>query len=228
MHARNLRHDGEVDGAELIAAVESAFERTGQGFTPWPDPHPDRMAREEEYSRLIDPGKWRIVGARADAWLAALVDAGIATLEQDATIRWQDDHRFEITRTDLVIPRAGGALALVVARSRIGGVDGAGVVLGVGDPTVCVAWFPDCGCDACDSGSQNELDHFDQYLLAIVTGTFRRLDDGAGREIIVLDQRLIGWRSSGSFGRHAVESVIANPAGWTELSGVSWLVQEAT
>jgi hypothetical protein len=72
-------------------------------------------------------------------------------------------------------PAAAGAHELVIAQSRIGDVGDAGVVLGVGSPAECINWFPDCGCDACDSGSQNELDHLDNHLLGIVTGRFRRL-----------------------------------------------------
>ena len=36
------------------------------------------------------------------------------------------------------------------------------LTLGVGDPAVCIGWLPDCGCDACDSGSPNELEQLDR------------------------------------------------------------------
>ncbi|MCY3863114.1 MAG: DUF6226 family protein [bacterium] len=51
----------------------------------------------------------------------------------------------------------------------VGAVD-AGVSLGVGDPAVLVLAAPDCGCDACDSGSQDALD---EYMLSVVTGSER-------------------------------------------------------
>jgi len=54
----------------------------------------------------------------------------------------------------------------------VGAVD-AGVSLGVGDPAVLVLAAPDCGCDACDSGSQDALDELDEYMLSVVTGSER-------------------------------------------------------
>jgi hypothetical protein len=55
-------------------------------------------------------------------------------------------------------------MVFVVAHSKIGDIEDAGVVRGDGDLTECVTWFPVCGCDAGDSGSQNELDHLDTHF----------------------------------------------------------------
>jgi hypothetical protein len=162
----------------LLAAVDVAFAVTGRGPTPWPDPHPDRSPLDEEYSRLLDPAKWRIIGARAEAWLVALVSTALAVVQRDAAVGWRVEPGMDISRTDRVAPRADGALPLIAARSRLGDVDDAGVTLGAGDPATCVAWFPQCGCDACDNGSQYELDDLDRHILSIVTGTFRRLTKG--------------------------------------------------
>lgn len=216
-------HSGVTEVEELEGAVEAAFVRTSRGSTPWPDPHSDRsLMPDEAYSRLTDPAKWRILGARTDAWLIALVRAGLAIVEPDATVNWTAQRHPVISRAERVIPVAAGALELVVAHSQFGDVDDAGLVLGVGDPAECVNWFPDCGCDACDSGSQNELDHLDTDLLGIVTGSFRRLTDGE-RVITVIGDG--GWSASG-FSRRTgrrVEAVLADPHGWNELTGRSWL-----
>lgn len=119
---------------------------------------------------------------------------------------------------------AAGALALVVARSRIADVPDAGVVLGAGDPAVCVDVSPDCGCDACDSGSQDELDVIDARVLAVVSGSFRYLSRGP-RRITVID-RDGSWsgrdRVGGGFARGEIEATIADPAGWREVSGAPW------
>ena len=213
-------HDGVMVESELVPAVDEAFVRTGRGLQQWPDPHPDRSPRDEEYSRLLDPAKWRIIGARADAWLAAIVEAGLATVEHDVAVEWVTTPGPTITRADRVVPLAVGALPLVVARSRIDDVDDAGVVLGVGDPAVCVSWFPQCGCDACDSGSRDELDHLDEHLRSIVRGAFRRLSKGR-RTITVIGES--GWSASGGFGRREVDAVLAHPTGWDELRGEPWL-----
>jgi hypothetical protein len=125
-----------------------------------------------------------------------------------------------ISRTDRAVPLVAGALPLVVRRSRLEDVDDAGVVLGIGDPAVCNTWFPECGCDACDSGSQDEVDHLDERILGVVSGTFRRLSDSS-RQITVVGEN--GWSGSGQFDRREVEAVLANPTGWNELKGESWL-----
>lgn len=224
MHADGLGaggHDGAVVAdSELVGIVNAAFAVTGRGLAQWPDPHPDRSPLNEEYSRLLDPAKWRIIGVRAEAWLVALVDTALAVLERGAPVRWRVEPGTKISRTDRAVPRAEGALPLVVAHSRLGDVDDAGVTLGVGDPAIYVAWFPYCGCDACDDGSQHELDQLDRHVLGVVSGAFRRLSDGK-REITVLDDN--GWSASGQFKRRNVEAIFADPTGWDEVSGTSWL-----
>ena len=79
-----------------------------------------------------------------------------------------------------------GALPLTVARSRLGDVDDAGVILGLGDPAVAIDRFPD-----------------------------------GNRTITLFGER--EWNASGSFDRGDVEAIIADPLGWEELAGASWL-----
>lgn len=203
----------------LIDRVDVAFAVTGRGLAPWPDPHPDRNPGDEEYSRLSDPAKWRIVGARADAWLVALVETELAAVEPDAHVDWQTPPTTVLTRTVRATPHVVGALPLIVARSRIGDVDDAGVTVGVGDPAVCVTWIPDCGCDACDSGAQDVLDEVDTYVVGVVSGRFRRLWSG-DRQITAVGD---GWSSSGAFARGEVQAILDDPKGWFELSGPSWI-----
>jgi hypothetical protein len=210
---------------ELFDAVDKAFALTGRGLARWPDPHPDRTPRDEEYSRLSDPAKWRILGARAEAWLIALVDAGLAAMEEGALVQWQVTPRTIVSRADRAVPHRAGAIPLVVARSRLGPEDDAGLTLGAGDPAVPVAWIPDCGCDACDSGSQDVLDELDEYIFGVVSGAFRRLWSG-DRYITVIGgkRRSASWSASGRFDRDEVEAILADPAGWHELSGVPWIL----
>ena len=208
-----------VTGSELLAAVDAAFAVTGRGLARWPDPHGGRAPLDEEYARLTNAGKWRIVGARADAWLAALADARLATVERDVEVRWTAAPGPVISRTDRLVPRAAGALPLVVARSRIDDVGDAGVTLGVGDPAVCVAWIPPCGCDACDRGAQPEIDQLDDAVLPIVLGVFRRLSKG---DRVVTVHGELGW-SAANVPARAVPAILSRPRGWDELWGASWL-----
>ena len=215
-----------IELRELEAAVESAFGQTSRGLARWPDPHPDHSAvPDESYSRCTNPAKWRILAARTDAWLIALVEADLATVERDATVTWTSQPGPVISHSERALPVAAGALELVVAHSRIDDVDDAGLVLGVGNPAECVDWFPDCGCDACDSGSQNELDHLDNHLRSVVTGSFRRLSEG-DRVITALgadEWSASGFRAGARRIGRQVEDVLANPDGWHELTGPSWL-----
>ena len=141
-------------------------------------------------------------------------------VEPDAPVRWGREPGTAISRATRVVALAEGALSLIVARSRVGNVGDAGVTLGVGDPAICVGWFPECGCDACDSGSQDELDDFDRHILGIISGALRRLSD-APRTITVVARG--GWRAPGHFRRHEVEAILADPTGWADLVGPSWL-----
>lgn len=170
---------------------------------------------------MTDPYKWRIVGTRAEAWLVALADAGVAEIDSDTEIPWEVPPTTIVTRTDRAVPRAAGALPLVVARSRLDAVDDAGVTLGVADPAVRLAVIPNCGCDACDRGSQDALDELDEYVFGVVSGAYRRLWRG-DREITVISGGR--WNASGRFDRGEVATVLARPVGWHQLSAPSWMV----
>ncbi len=209
-----------VSEAELLDVVNAAFRVTARGLEPWLDPNPDRSPEDEAYSRLTNPTKWRIIGARAESWLVALEQTGLATVRRGEPVDWGVRPGPVVTGADLVVPRITQAIPLVVAHSRLGEVDDGGVVLGVGDPAMPIEQFPDCGCDACDSGSQDELDHLDAHLIGVVSGRFRRF---SRRDQIVMT--LGDGTSSGSGRRRPprIEEVIANPRGWDELAGASWV-----
>ncbi len=214
-----------MDEAQLLNAVDSAFAATSAGIERWADPHGAESPKAEEYSRVTDAERWRIIGARADAWVAALVESGLATVNRGVEVAWRDEPGPIITRTDLVTPSAPGALPIVIGRSSIVGgdnvrVDDVGVVLGVGAPAVCIARLPDCGCDACDSGSQNELDKLDEMLCSVTSGAFRHLTK---RDRVITQTGPGAWSYSGSVRYGRVDRILARPKGWVELSGASWL-----
>ncbi len=188
---------------ELIASVDAAFVETGRGLAGWEDPHPDRRPLEEEYSRLTNPQKWRILRARAEAWLKALDAGGLAEIDPDAAVVWEEQPRVDVVGVQRASPLGSGAIPLIFAWTRFD--DATGVVIGVGDPTVVVEVVPDCGCDACDSGSQDALDELDEYVLGVVTGEYRRLRRGK-RGITVYSHDRQGcsgfggpWESLGRF-----------------------------
>lgn len=207
---------GAVSEDELFELVERVFEHLSSGLDSWPDPHPERQPDESEYLRVTNPERYRIIGTRADAWAAAAVQLGLAVaLDQ---VEWADPPQTHLRRPFMVAPTAVGGLPLVIARSRLGDCDDAGLTLGAGSPAVAIDFFPDCGCDACDSGSQDLLDAVDRYFHAIVTGQYRRLSKGDQVITVIGDSR-----SSRNIDRRRTDAVLAHPKGWTEIAGTSWL-----
>ena len=175
-----------------MVAVDAAFVETGRGLDGWPDPHPDRMPLDEEYSRVTNPQRWEILAARAEAWFKALTEAGLAEIETEAAVDWQEPPRIAVSHTLRAVPLAPGAIPLTVAMTRFDEDDWPAVVLGAGDPAAVLDVVPDCACDACDSGSQDVLDVLDEYILCVVTGSYRKLWRGR-REITVYSEDDMGW-----------------------------------
>jgi hypothetical protein len=202
--------------AELLTAVDEAFAVTSRGLAPWPDPHEGRPPADDEYSRLTEPERFRLIGARAEAWIAVLTEHRLATLGDDVV--WAGPAVTVVAHAVELAPPAADALPIVVARSRVGDIADAGITLGVGRPAVVLVWLPECGCDACDSGSQNELDELDRHILTIVAGRFRRLSSGE-RHLTILGDT--GW-SGHCMSSAEVRRVLVDPTGWEELTGAPW------
>ena len=150
---------------ELLDAVDEAFDVTGRELEPWPDPHPDRRPREQEYSRLTYPARWRIVGARAEAWLLALRAAGLAEVERNAPICWEAAPPTVVSRADRLVPHVAGGLPLIVARSQLGPVDDPGGTHRGGVTPGVVTGVPPGGCAASDSRyAASRRPHFTGFL----------------------------------------------------------------
>ena len=125
--------EGEVDAGppfsaqllDLLADVERTFAVTGADTPPWPDPHlgpdgQDLPVREEEYSRCLDPGKHRILAARADAWAQVLVATGWAEREEiadSAALSWLTDPLVTTRRATVLRPHRPGAQPLLLVRT---------------------------------------------------------------------------------------------------------------
>ena len=155
----------------MIAAVDRRFADTGREHPSWPAPRPRGAGpSDEEYSRVTNGTRYRILGARAEAWMLAAVDVGLALIERDVADPWARKPTTVVTRADRLVPVAPGAIALVVARSRLGGIDDAGVTLGAGDPAEQLGCVPHCGCDACDDGSDNEIRRLDVLIASVMAG----------------------------------------------------------
>jgi hypothetical protein len=167
-----------VDAGALERAVEAAFALAGAAAAPWPDPHATGPhggvpPREDEYSRCLQPARYRIVVARAEAWAQALLGLGLAVEEPlgDPARAWADvppqpgppDGRW-------LLPGRPGALPLLLAVTGVAAAPRSAVVVGADRPAVRLVQVPACGCDACDAGSDDLLAQLDEAVLDVVTG----------------------------------------------------------
>jgi hypothetical protein len=161
---------------ELRAQVAVSYDRLG--MPAWPNPHPGMApAREQEYSRVTEPERYRIVHARARVWADRLADLpGVAARALAPAPLDDEGHLGRFDRgVRLTSPRAGTLPLLLLERdARWPGVDASQAVLHISvvHPTVAVAMLPDCGCDACDYGSDDLLQAIDETIGTVVGGPF--------------------------------------------------------
>ena len=133
------------------------------------------MPRDDEYSRLTDPGRYRIVHARARAWAAVLEDEVGARSEVFAPAPAADAVAGPFDRGVRLVPRHPDALLLLLERDvpiRSDAGTLAVLTVAVARPEIVVEAQPDCGCDACDSGSSDLLEAVDAAVRHIVGGPF--------------------------------------------------------
>ncbi|MEU6841160.1 DUF6226 family protein [Streptomyces sp. NPDC046716] len=211
---------------ELRAAVDAAFADTGADTPAWADPHPDRGPLDEEYSRCLDPGKYRILAARADAWIRVLCGRGLATAEPvgDPAGLWLRTPDAPLSGPVLLRPARADAVPLVLGFGAIDDVPRTVVVVGAGEPAVPVEQVPDCGCDACDDGSEGLLELLDDAVVAVVSGTLTHIDAGAGRVIVGTGETwsASNWPPSGATPEEALGAARAGRSPHRVVSGPAW------
>ena len=156
---------------ELQARVASSYEQLG--LPTWVDPHPAMASpRDEEYSPLTDAARYRIVHARARAWATTLA-VRIEVLEP-APATDADAGPFD--RGVRLVPRDSDALPLLLLERDVPTQPDQGTLavltITVARPDIVVETQPDCGCDACDSGSSDLLEAVDAPIRHVVGGPF--------------------------------------------------------
>ncbi len=163
-----------MDSSVLRAATRDAFKITSLTTPAWADPRPnDEPPREIDFENCEDPGKFRIIAARAEAWIAALTQTGLA---EAVPVEPSDDLWREVLEAGPAIrvvrlqPKRESAVPLLFAFCWLMGEPEARVVVGAGDPAVIVGILPQCECDACDVGSNLLIEDFDEAVLNVITG----------------------------------------------------------
>ncbi|GGM59524.1 DUF6226 family protein [Dactylosporangium sucinum] len=195
---------------ELRARVAADY--APLGLPSWPDPHPGGAApREEEYSRLTEPMRYRILRRRVELWAARIAELpGVVAEAVDDGVR-------------LTSPRPGTLPLVLLGRD----VPLPHVEIAVVRPSIAITTQPDCGCDACDTGSADLLSTVDDAIGTVIGGPFVALvgpgwlatwhPEGAAASNVDLR-----W-AVGVSRRLADGQQVRLPAGASAFVGRSWL-----
>jgi hypothetical protein len=198
--------------------VDEAFARRRGDLADWPDPHPGGTpAHEEEYSRCEDPGRYRLLGVRADAWVEAVVAAGLgsATPVPVGQVAWAEETFVRPTRATALRGREG-TVPVVVAWAALHDAEDAVVLVGAGEPIHVLERQPDCGCDACDTGSADLLSTVDDAFVLALSGGVHVVREG-GR---VVTRTLDGRSANGRFAPGEEQRWVADAAAGRRTDGV--------
>lgn len=209
----------------LLASVDRAFEVIGATTPGWADPHPDRSTHEEEYSRVTDVGKYRILDSRVEAWAEVMTDAGIATALDVQAEPWIGECRppDQHSRVRRLVPTASEGLHLLFATTLVDGRP-FGLDLGIcrdGEMPVLLTRVPGCGCDACDSGSADLLSELDGCVLTVARGGVvhaRRGQDLASRTVD-------GWSTANGGDASWLDDSTSVPSSIQRWAGGPWVPQ---
>jgi hypothetical protein len=208
--------------AALLPAVDEAFARLRGDLADWPDPRPDgRRPAEEEYSRVTDPERYRLLGARADAWIEVLTARGTASavVTDPDQVAWVGSIHGRFDRVTVLHGRAG-TQPVSVAWAPSQSAEEAFVQVGVGQPAHVLESQPDSGCDACDTGSADLLETVDgAFILALDGGVYVVREDDR-----VVRRTLDGWSSSGvSDAERWLDDAVAGRRTDGVVAGEPWL-----
>lgn len=211
---------------DLRDAVAEAFVVTGADTPGWADPYPDRDGPDSTYSTCADPGKYRILETRLDAWaqvltereLASVREVAPADLDQVATTRGTT----AISRVRRLDPLHPEGLSLVAGSTLVAGAP-FGLDLGLvgSTPTTGVVFveiLPDCGCDHCDSGSEDLLAVLDEWVMTVARGGVLHVRHDADTMTRTWD----GWQGTGMHPDTWLDDPVSAPAGSLVWRGEPW------
>lgn len=139
----------------------------------WPDPHQGRRVEEAEYGRFTNPQRYRALSLRLSAWLTVLHDRFGIVADDGVT---PDGDTLSVADGDTLIG-ASTAMWRSPRHDSLGlritqlDVDGQTVIqFGIEDDPVDFAIIPECGCDACDTGSADLLADLDDVVVSAAAG----------------------------------------------------------
>lgn len=161
---------------ELHERVVAAYDQLG--LPSWPDPHPGTTSpRDDEYSRVTQPQRYRIVQARSRVWANALADVpGVKSETLDPTPLIGEGEPGSFDRAIRLSSVRPSTLPLFLLEHSVGLRESADALpvlhICVVVPEITIARVPECGCDACDSGSAELLRTVDDAIGHVVGTSF--------------------------------------------------------
>jgi hypothetical protein len=139
--------------------------------------------------------------------------SGVGSAEEvdPGDVTWVGDQHLAPSRVTVLTGRPGTQRIVVGLFA-----DETFVQVGLGDPAELLDRQPDCGCDACDTGSADLLDTVDSAFVLALSGGVHVVRQGTK----VVTRSLDGWGSSGMFERGEQERWLAEAADGRRTDGV--------
>ncbi|XVX22055.1 DUF6226 family protein [Actinomycetota bacterium] len=111
----------------------------------------------------------------ASAWAQALAGRGLArveTLPAGAADAWlvRPDWAPPSSTGSVIMPMREATVPITLLHTAVGDVPDTGRLVLFGHPGALLAVLPDCGCDACDDGSQSLIDQVDAVMVSALSG----------------------------------------------------------
>jgi hypothetical protein len=154
---------------------------------------------------------------RADAWVEAVVAAGLgtATPVPPDGITWAEDQYLRPNRASVLRGR-DGTLPIVVAWAPIDRAEDALVLVGVGEPTHLLDRQPGPGFDIWDTGSDDLLGAMDDAFVLALSGGVHVVHEGDR----VITLALNGWSATGVFAQGEEKRWLHDAAAGRRTEGV--------
>ena len=130
-------------------------------------------------------------------------------------VTWVGEQHLRPSRVTVLRGRPG-TQPVLVAWASSHHADDAFVLVGVGEPTHLLDRQPDCGCDACDTGSVDLLSAVDDAFVLALSGGVHVVREGDR----VVTRTLDGWSASGTFADGEPERWLADAAAGRRTTGV--------
>jgi hypothetical protein len=163
----------------ILTQVDTVSAELGVAGAAWRNPHVNRSGVYtappfSSYSRYDDLDRFRILWSRAAAWEQVIAKNGwaqVATPAQRAAMDWAAQPGARPVSVTVLRPARHGAAPLTLART--GAEEGLtpGIIVGMGNRITPISVLPECGCNACDEGSEAVLAQLDSAIMTVLDGS---------------------------------------------------------